>query len=114
MIDDNSQNDSNGQSGMNSETELRNKENETGQQSGQQSSQQPEQAEGGKSQGDSGSGFVGSTGDQSSDYLTKDEKQSFQPEGQGSSDSDAGDADITTGQPTSSDATLDDGADTRR
>lgn len=79
-----------------------------------QSQSQSGQSEGGLSGSDGSSGFVGSGGDQSSDYLTKGENQDFQPEGQGASDSDAGDADITTGQPTSSDSTLDDGSDTSR
>ena len=59
-------------------------------------------------------GFVGSDGDQSSDYLTEGEQQDFQPEGQGATDTDAGTSDIETGQPTSPDATLDDGSDTSR
>ena len=126
------------------ETERRNRENETGEQSqeqsqsGQQSGfgqqtenksgQQPEfgqqsdtlttdqtqseQSEASPAEGEPG--FVGSGGDQSSDYLTKGENQDFQPEGQGASDTDAGTSDITTGQPTSSDSTLDDGSDTSR
>ena len=102
MSDDHNQDNTNGQGGMDSETERRNRENETGQQA-----QTPAEPEGETS-------FVGSRGDQSSDYLTKGENQDFQPEGQGASDSDAGDADITTGQPTSNDSTLDDGADTSR
>ena len=135
------QSGSQGQSGIDQETERRNQENETGQQSqqppqgGQQ--QQPEfgqqadygsaeksdaptgqgqsgQAPETQSDGGSGLGFVGSAGDQSSDYLTEGENQDFTPEGQGASDSDAGNADITTGQPTSSDSSLDDGADTDR
>ena len=57
-----------------------------------------------------GSGFVGSSDDQSSDYLTKGEQPDFAPEGQGASN--AGDADIETGESTNIDATLDDGADT--
>jgi len=110
MSDHNNQNDTSGQSGIDQETERRNRENETGEQAQQppQSGQTPaEPAEG-------ETGFVGSGGDQSSDYLTKGENQDFQPEGQGSSDTNAGDADITTGQPTSSDSTLDDGSDTSR
>ena len=59
-----------------------------------------------------GSGFVGSSDDKSSDYLTKGEKPEFAPEGQGASN--AGTADIETGQPTNVDATLDDGADTNQ
>ena len=57
-----------------------------------------------------GSGFVGSSADQSSDYLTQGEKPDFAPEGQGASN--AGGSDIETGQSTNIDATLDDGADT--
>ena len=126
--------DTNGQSGIDQETERRNRENETGQQSQQpqagQSQQPPEagqqqQAEFGQSDAltkpddnfaadkqssEGGSGFVGSSDDQSSDYLTKGENQDFAPEGQGASN--AGASDIETGQSTNVDATLDDGADT--
>lgn len=98
-----------GQSGIDRETELRNRENETGQQADQQSGQQSETP----TEPTTGeSGFVGSGGDQSSDYLTKGENEDFQPEDQ--SDTSTGTADVETGQPTSSDATLDDGSDTSR
>ena len=140
--------DTTGQSGLNQETELRNRENETGEQAqqpqagqtqqspqagqsqqppqaGQQQQQQQQQPEVGQSdtltkpqdnfaadkQGsEGGSGFVGSSADQSSDYLTKGEKPDFAPEGQGASN--AGGSDIETGQSTNIDATLDDGSDT--
>ncbi len=110
-----------GQSGIDRETELRNRENETGQQSDQQSREQSSQQGGQQSGQQSGtptepttgeSGFVGSGGDQSSDYLTKGENEDFQPEDQ--SDTSTGTADVETGQPTSQDSTLDDGADTSR
>ncbi len=122
MNHDHDQNQTDGQSGIDQETERRNRENETGQQSQQQpqsGQQQPSesgQAKADQSQGESDgeTGFVGSGGDQSSDYLTKGENQDFQPEGQGATDTDAGTSDITTGQPTSSDSTLDDGSDTSR
>ena len=108
MIDDHNQNDTKGQSGIDQETERRNRENETGQQSQQppQAGQTPTETAEGET------GFVGSAGDQSSDYLTKGENQDFQPEGQGATDTEAGTADIETGQSTNIDATLDDGADT--
>ncbi len=123
-----------GQSGIDQETERRNRENETGQQaqqpeSGQTQQQQPQagqqpQPEFGQSEtmtkpddnftadkqgSEGGSGFVGSSEDKSSDYLTKGE-QDFAPEGQGASN--AGGSDIENGQSTNIDATLDDGADT--
>lgn len=104
MIDDNNQNDTSGQSGINQETERRNRENETGQQN------EPKTTPTDTAEGETG--FVGSAGDKSSDYLTKGENQDFQPEGQGASDTDAGTSDIETGQAQSPDATLDDGADT--
>jgi len=96
-------NQTEGQSGIDQETERRNRENETGEQA--QTPAEP-------AQGETGTGFVGSAGDQSSDYLTKGENQDFQPEGQGATDTEAGTADIETGQSQSPDATLDDGADT--
>ena len=127
--------DATGQSGLNQETERRNRENETGEQAQRppqagQSQQQPQagqqqQPESGQSdtatkpqdnfaadkQGsEGGSGFVGSSADKSSDYLTKGEKQDFAPEVQGASN--AGGADIETGQSSNIDSTLDDGADT--
>ena len=105
MSDHTNQNNTEGQSGIDQETERRNRENETG---------EPAQTPPEPTASELESGFVGSAGDQSSDYLTEGENQDFQPEGQGATDSDAGDADITTGQPTSNDSTLDDGADTSR
>ena len=105
MSDDHNQNDPNGQSGIDQETERRNRENETGEQA--QTPAIPAEAE-----GEGETSFVGSAGDQSSDYLTKGENQDFQPEGQGATDTDAGTSDIETGQSTNIDATLDDGADT--
>jgi hypothetical protein len=119
-MDDNNQNQSEGQTGIDQETERRNRENETGQAQGQQpeASQQPqaeqsqpsETSEQSRSEG--GSGFVGSSGDQSSDYLTKGENEDFAPEGQGASETSSGTSDIETGQSSDVDATLDDGADT--
>ena len=136
--------DTNGQSGIDQETERRNRENETGQQAQQPQagqSQQPleagqqQQPQAGQQQqsefsqaetltkpddnfaadkqgSEGGSGFVGSSTDKSSDYLTKGEKPDFAPEGQGASN--AGSADIETGQSANIDSTLDDGADTSR
>ncbi len=63
--------------------------------------------------GEPESGFVGSAGDQSGDYLTKSENEEFESE-EMTTDIDAGTSDIETGQPTSPDATLDDGSDTSR
>ena len=105
MSDTNNQNDGGGQSGLDQETERRNRENETGEQA--QTPAIPAEAE-----GEGETSFVGSAGDQSSDYLTKGENQDFQPEGQGAADTNAGTSDIETGQSQSPDATLDDGADT--
>ena len=102
---DHTNQDNQGQSGINPETEQRNRENETG----EQAQTPPESTE-----DKTDTGFVGSAGDESSDYLTKGEEQQFQTDGQGASDTNAGTSDIETGQPTSSDATLDDGADTSR
>ena len=100
--------DNGGQSGIDQETERRNRENETGEQA-----QQPEDNFAADKQGsEGGSGFVGTSDDTSSDYLTKGEKQDFAPEGQGASN--AGGSDIETGQPANIDSTLDDGADTSR
>ncbi|MEO8141854.1 MAG: hypothetical protein ABI617_04265 [Sphingomicrobium sp.] len=104
MTDHTNQTDE-GQSGIDQETERRNRENETGEQN--QTPPEP-------TQGEPESGFVGSTGDQSGDYLTKGENQDFQLEGQGATDTDAGTSDIETGQPTSADSALDDGSDTTR
>ena len=103
MSDDHNQNDPNGQSGIDQETERRNRENETGEQA---------QAPAAPTEGEGETSFVGSAGDQSSDYLTKGENQDFQPEGQAATDTDAGTSDIETGQSSNIDATLDDGADT--
>ena len=105
MSDDHDQNGPSGQSGIDQETERRNRENETGEQA--QTPADPAEGEGETS-------FVGSAGDQSSDYLTKGENQDFQPEGQGATDTNAGTADIETGQSSNIDATLDDGSDTSR
>ena len=153
MHDHDKQNGSTGQSGIDSETQRRNQENETGEQAGgnqsqtgqsqggqadygsagQQSDTMAKSQSGGASdalQGnpdrlsqtgseggslsEGGSGFVGSGSDQTSDELTEGDNQDFQPEGQGATDTDAGTADITTGQPTSRDSSLDDGSDTSR
>jgi len=105
-------NQTEGQSGIDQETERRNRENETGQQQETLTTGETGQTPSEPAQGDSASGFVGSDGDQSSDYLTKGENQDFAPEGQGATDTEAGTADIETGQSQSPDATLDDGADT--
>lgn len=87
-------------------------------QSGQQPDQQAGQESGQQqSGGQSGSGFVGTKGDQSSDYLTKGEEgQDFASQGQGAQDTDAGTADIETGQcqQGSDDSELDDGSDNSR
>ena len=100
--------DNGGQSGIDQETERRNRENETGEQT------KPEDNFAADQQGsEDGPGFVGSSDDQSSDYLTKGENQDFAPEGQGASDTNAGTSDIETGQSSNLDATLDDGADTK-
>ena len=103
MSDDNRQNETSGQAGIDQETERRNRENETGEQA---------QAPAESAEGEGETSFVGSAGDQSSDYLTKGENQDFQPEGQGAADTNAGTSDIETGQSSNIDATLDDGADT--
>ena len=96
-----------GQQGIDRETEKRNRENETGQK--QQGGQQ-------QTGGQSGSGFIGTKGDQSGDYLTKgEESQDFASEGQGAQDTNAGTADIETGQrKPDSDSELDDGSDSSR
>ena len=152
-----------GQSGIDRETEKRNRENETGQAGGEQlapgQNQQFGQQQGGQSasgqspsdqdrgssafgqQGQSAggdtslsertgqtggqsstgqtpsgdSGFVGSQGDQSSDYLTKGEQgQDFAPEGQGAQDTSAGRSDIETGQSQDNQSDSDDGSDRDR
>jgi hypothetical protein len=102
-----------GQEGIDRETEQRNRENETGQQGGQSKqsdttvSERTGQTEGKASTGQSASGksgFVGSQGDQSGDYLTKgEENKNIAPEGQGAQD-------VETGQSQDKDATLDDGS----
>jgi hypothetical protein len=145
MTEDNKdRSQSEGQEGIDRETERRNRENETGQQgkqpetseTGQPPSSQdrPSSAFGqqgqsaggdttlsqrtgqtggqsatgeatgtatfGQQGGQGGSSFVGSSSDQSSDYLTKGEQnQDFAAEGQGAQDNNAGNADIETGQP---------------
>ena len=106
MNHDHDQNDTSGQGGIDQETERRNRENETGEQA---QTPQTGQTPGEPAEGETG--FVGSGGDQSSDYLTKGENQDFQPEGQGATDTNAGTSDIETGQAQSPDATLDDGSD---
>lgn len=95
-----------GQQGIDRETEKRNRENETGQ----------KQEGGQQTGGQSGSGFIGTKGDQSSDYLTKgEESQDFASQGQGAQDTNAGTADIETGQrKQGSDSELDDGSDSSR
>jgi hypothetical protein len=147
-----------GQSGVDRETEQRNRENETGKQGSEQlapgqnqqfgqsaSGESPSDQDRGSSafgqqgqsaggdttlsertgqtggqastgQGSSGEGgFVGSQGDQSSDYLTKGEQnQDFAAEGQGAQDSDAGRSDIETGQSQDNQPDLDDGSDSNR
>lgn len=103
MTDQTNQDNLAGQTGIDPETERRNRENETGEQNQTPSEPTTDESE---------SGFVGSAGDQSSDYLTKGENEDFQPEDQ--SDTSTGTADVETGQPTSADATLDDGSDTSR
>lgn len=121
MNHDHDQDNSSGQSGINPETEQRNRENESGQQSPTPNSEprqsdqsQSGQAQAGQSGDEGGSGFVGSGDDQSSDYLTAGANEDFQPEGEGASDTNAGTSDIETGQSQSPDATLDDGSDTSR
>ncbi len=112
MNTENSQN-TNGQAGIDRETELRNRENETGEQAQQPDfdEKKPEDNFAADKQGsEGGSGFIGSSDDTSSDYVTKGENHDFAPEGQGASN--AGGSDIETGQSTTVDATLDDGADT--
>ena len=60
-------------------------------------------------------GFVGSTQDKSSDYLTKGEQdQDFAPEGQGAQDTSAGSSDVETGQSQDRDSRLDDGSESDR
>lgn len=61
---------------------------------------------------ESASGFVGTSGDTSSDYLTKgEESQDFAEQGQGAQETTAGKTDIETGQAKDEgDAELDDGS----
>ena len=94
MIDDHNQNqsgqnESSGQGQADPETERRNRENETGEQSGGQSSD----------------GFVGSSDDDTGDFLTEG-AQEFAPDGQGASDSNAGLSDIETGQTNENDNSI--------
>lgn len=123
-----------GQQGIDRDTEQRNRENETGQagseQFGQKDDQTPQsdttlsertgQTGGQESAGlgssdEGGSGFVGSQGDQSSDYLTKgEENQDFAAEGQGAQDTSAGKSDIETGQSQDNQPDTDDGSDANR
>ena len=101
-----------GQSGIDRDTEQRNRENETGQEQGQQLDQDKGQAPSDQSPAGEG-GFVGSQSDQSSDYLTKGE-QDFAAEGQGAQDSEAGESDIETGQSQDKQSDTDDGSDSNR
>ena len=155
---------SQGQQGIDKDTERRNRENETGQQQGEKFGEQgtpsgqdrssdtgrqggppstgesafgqPGQSAGGDtdiaSRGDEtdrqdttglGSstdkgrqgdpGFVGTSKEDSSDYLTKEPKgegQDFAKQGQGAQDTSAGKSDIETGQSGKRDASLDDGS----
>ena len=116
-----------GQSGIDRETEARNRENETGQTQDQQFGQdkgQPATDQDSNTTlsertgqigdetptGEAGSeGFVGSGKDDSSDYLTKgEENQDFAARGEGAQDTDAGRSDIETGQP-SDESEIDEG-----
>ena len=130
-MDDNNNQDrsqTEGQSGIDRETEARNRENETGQAQNQQFGQdqrQPAtdqdrdttlsertgQSGGEASSGEANSeGFVGSGNDDSSDYLTKGEQnQDFAAQGQGAQDTAAGRSDIETGQPSDGESEIDDG-----
>lgn len=99
-----------GQEGIDRETELRNRENETGQPQGRQ--ELGKQADRQPSEQDPGSGFVGTGTDPSSDDLTKSEQNpDFAPEGQGAQDTDAGRSDIETGQSQDRASGFDDGSD---
>lgn len=116
---------SEGQSGIDRETEQRNRENETGQAQGQQTGQQGQAAsdtsladrasnpadQSGTGGGAGQSGFVGSQQDQSSDYLTKGEQDQEPSTGQ---DTSAASSDIETGQSQHRDSELDDGSDASR
>lgn len=89
---------SEGQEGIDRETELRNRENETGQQD-QPAADATLSERTGQTSSQDNSRFVGSNSDQSSDYLTKGEEgQDFAPEGQGAQDTNADRSDIETGQ----------------
>jgi hypothetical protein len=89
---------SEGQEGIDRETELRNRENETGQQD-QPAANATLSERTGQTSGQDNSRFVGSSSDQSSDYLTKsEENQDLAPEGQGAQDTSASRSDIETGQ----------------
>ncbi len=85
-----------GQAVERSDTDLAERQDETGR---QQSSSEA-------------GGFVGTQGDTSSDYLTKGEEgQDFAEQGQGAQETSAGRSDIETGQPQGEgDAELDDGS----
>lgn len=86
---------SEGQGGIDRETEDRNRENETGESKGQTSGENATGETG--SQGSEG--FVGSGNDNSSDYLTKSEQdQDLAAEGQGTQETSAGRSDVETGQ----------------
>lgn len=133
---------SQGQQGIDKDTERRNRENETGQQ-GQQSPSGQDRGEGFQKEagqaversetdlatedtdrqettglgssadtgGQSGTGFVGTSKEDSSDYLTKGEEgQDFAKEGQVAQDTSASKTDIETGQSTNRDPSLDDGS----
>ena len=131
MSDDNKQDpsQSEGQSGIDRETEARNRENETGQaqdeqfgqKSGKDTTGEAGQPEGsdttlsertGQTGGASSSGFVGSGNDSSSDYVTKGEHdQDFAAQEQGAQDTQAGKSDIETGQSQDRDSDFDEGSD---
>ena len=100
---------SEGQSGIDRETEDRNRENETGEAKDQPFNRQDNQDTTAKAESRNPQGFVGSGKDDSSDYLTKGEQdQDFDPQGQGAQDSNSGRSDIETGQPSDSDFKSDD------
>ena len=118
-----------GQGGIDRETEQRNRENETGQsQQGESAFGQQGQSAGGDTNladsdqtgGQSSSGestasegrFVGSSQDNSSDYLTKgEENQDFAAQGQGAQETSQSRSDVETGQSQDSGSDLDDGSD---
>lgn len=113
-----------GQEGIDRETELRNRENETGQSQGQQFGQQPPAADAtlsertGQTEAEAPSddaapdSFVGTGKDETTDALTKGEQNpDFAPEGQGAQDTDAGRSDIETGQAQDRASGFDDGSD---